>query len=153
MKRSLPGMRKQRGALTRCRLKSMTRIPAANPSSITFRSRKNARTPPRNTMSASGTAWWNSWRSTARMTSASPWRTERKSWLKKTPNSWYFSGSEFSYLTAQLQYSSYVPIDTYAFILNLARTECLSIIDAGIDRLFIRQCHLPERVLHYDRGI
>ena len=40
-----------------------------------------------------------------------------------------------------------------AFILNLAGTECLSIIDAGINSLFIRQGHLPERVLHYDRCV
>lgn len=59
-KRSLPATRKQRAALTRWRLKFTTRIPAANPSSITLRSWKNARMPSPNTMSASGTAWWNS---------------------------------------------------------------------------------------------
>jgi len=51
------------------------------------------------------------------------------------------------------QYLSDIPVYTNAPILNLPRTESLSIIQAGIHSFFIRHCHLPERVLHNNRRV
>lgn len=41
----------------------------------------------------------------------------------------------------------------YRCILNHVRTECLSVIDAGIHRIFGRICHLQEQMINYHRCI